>query len=85
MAGTFAICNMINLSESNYAENRNASPCGPRQLVHRFAPRTRPGLGGKNPLPVDQAFRLSVLKDTDGRLVLNWQIADGYYLYIATI
>ncbi|ELT49847.1 protein-disulfide reductase DsbD N-terminal domain-containing protein, partial [Brucella intermedia] len=34
-----------------------------------------------NPLPVDQAFRLSVLKDTDGRLVLNWQIADGYYLY----
>ena len=34
-----------------------------------------------NPLPVDQAFRLSVLKDTDGRLVLNWRIADGYYLY----
>ncbi len=34
-----------------------------------------------NPLPVDQAFRLSVLKDTDGQLVLNWQIADGYYLY----
>ncbi|WP_273792174.1 protein-disulfide reductase DsbD [Brucella anthropi] len=34
-----------------------------------------------NPLPVDQAFRLSVLKDADGRLVLNWQIADGYYLY----
>ncbi|HCH71181.1 MAG TPA: hypothetical protein DFK19_01535, partial [Ochrobactrum sp.] len=31
-----------------------------------------------NPLPVDQAFRLSVLKDTDGRLVLNWRIADGY-------
>ena len=34
-----------------------------------------------NPLPVDQAFRLSVTKDTDGRLVLNWQIANGYYLY----
>ena len=34
-----------------------------------------------NPLPVDQAFRLSVLKHTDRRLVLNWQIADGYYLY----
>ena len=34
-----------------------------------------------NPLSVDQAFRLSVLKDTDGQLVLNWQIADGYYLY----
>ncbi len=34
-----------------------------------------------NPLPVDQAFRLNVTKDTDGRLVLDWQIADGYYLY----
>lgn len=33
------------------------------------------------PLPVDQAFRLSVTRDTDGRLVLNWQIANGYYLY----
>jgi len=36
---------------------------------------------GSSPLPVDQAFRLSVTKDTDGRLVLNWQIAGGYYLY----
>lgn len=34
-----------------------------------------------NPLPVDQAFRLNVAKDADGRLVFNWQIADGYYLY----
>src|SRR5690606_36940238 len=36
---------------------------------------------GSSPLPADQAFRLSVTKDTDGRLVLNWQIAGGYYLY----
>lgn len=34
-----------------------------------------------SPLPVDDAFRLSVTKDGDNRLVLNWQIADGYYLY----
>ncbi|MDR6431682.1 protein-disulfide reductase DsbD [Brucella pseudogrignonensis] len=34
-----------------------------------------------NPLPVDDAFRLSVAKDGDNRLLLNWQIADGYYLY----
>ncbi|MFQ0813917.1 cytochrome C biogenesis protein [Brucella anthropi] len=34
-----------------------------------------------NPLPVGQAFRLNVAKDADGRLVFNWQIADGYYLY----
>lgn len=34
-----------------------------------------------NPLPVDQAFRLNVTKDAGGSLILNWQIADGYYLY----
>ncbi|MBC2884503.1 protein-disulfide reductase DsbD [Ochrobactrum sp. CM-21-5] len=34
-----------------------------------------------SPLPVDQAFRLSATKDADGTLVLNWQIANGYYLY----
>lgn len=34
-----------------------------------------------NPLPVDDAFRLSVVKDGDNRLLLNWQISDGYYLY----
>ncbi|MGO1161065.1 protein-disulfide reductase DsbD [Brucella pseudogrignonensis] len=34
-----------------------------------------------NPLPVDDAFRLSAAKDSDNRLLLNWQIADGYYLY----
>lgn len=34
-----------------------------------------------SPLPVDDAFRLSVSKDGDNRLVLNWQISEGYYLY----
>ncbi|WP_313027155.1 protein-disulfide reductase DsbD [Brucella sp.] len=34
-----------------------------------------------NPLPVDDAFRLNVAKDGDNRLLLNWQISDGYYLY----
>ena len=34
-----------------------------------------------NPLPVDDAFRLSVVKDADNQLLLNWQISDGYYLY----
>ncbi len=34
-----------------------------------------------NPLPVDDAFRLSVVKDGDNQLLLNWQISDGYYLY----
>lgn len=34
-----------------------------------------------SPLPVDDAFGLSVAKDGDNRLLLNWQISDGYYLY----
>lgn len=32
-------------------------------------------------LPPDQAFRLSLQEAGDGRTVLSWQIADGYYLY----
>ncbi|MBJ6132231.1 protein-disulfide reductase DsbD [Ochrobactrum sp. Q0168] len=33
------------------------------------------------PLPVNEAFRLGVTRDADGRLVLGWTIAEGYYLY----
>ncbi|HEX7111166.1 MAG TPA: protein-disulfide reductase DsbD domain-containing protein [Mizugakiibacter sp.] len=33
------------------------------------------------PLPVDQAFALSVRADGPARLVLHWTIAKGYYLY----
>lgn len=32
-------------------------------------------------LPVDQAFQLSVSEPKDGKLLANWQINDGYYLY----
>ncbi|GAP64952.1 C-type cytochrome biogenesis protein [Mizugakiibacter sediminis] len=33
------------------------------------------------PLPVDQAFALSVRADGPARLLLHWTIAQGYYLY----
>ncbi|WP_295808265.1 protein-disulfide reductase DsbD [uncultured Nitratireductor sp.] len=33
------------------------------------------------PLPVDEAFTLEVTRAQDGTLALNWQIAEGYYLY----
>lgn len=36
------------------------------------------------PLQPDDAFALSVSQDEDGALVLNWRIADGYYLYRST-
>jgi thiol:disulfide interchange protein DsbD len=32
-------------------------------------------------LPVDQAFVLSATSDSPDRVTLNWEIADGYYLY----
>ncbi|MDA8129598.1 MAG: protein-disulfide reductase DsbD [Betaproteobacteria bacterium] len=32
-------------------------------------------------LPVEQAFRLSVSKEGDGQVRLNWIISEGYYLY----
>jgi len=34
-----------------------------------------------NFLPPQQAFRLSVAKDSDGQVHLSWRISKGYYLY----
>lgn len=36
------------------------------------------------PLQPQEAFALSVSQDEDDALVLNWRIADGYYLYRST-
>ena len=36
-------------------------------------------------LPVDDAFRFDALPGGSDRVVLNWEIADGYYLYRARI
>ncbi|SUB00646.1 Thiol:disulfide interchange protein DsbD precursor [Pannonibacter phragmitetus] len=33
------------------------------------------------PLPMDQAFRLTVERSAGGDAVLHWQMAEGYYLY----
>jgi thioredoxin:protein disulfide reductase len=38
-----------------------------------------------NFLPVDQAFRFDALADGSDRLRLNWEIAEGYYLYRSRI
>ncbi|MBS0380258.1 MAG: protein-disulfide reductase DsbD [Proteobacteria bacterium] len=38
-----------------------------------------------NFLPVDQAFRFDALADGSDRVRLNWEIADGYYLYRSRI
>ena len=41
--------------------------------------------GGDDFLPPDQAFRFDALPDGTDRVRLNWEIADGYYLYRARI
>lgn len=41
--------------------------------------------GGDDFLPPDEAFRLNALDDGTDRVRLDWQIADGYYLYRSRI
>jgi thioredoxin:protein disulfide reductase len=41
--------------------------------------------GGDDFLPAEQAFRFAALADGTDRVRLDWQIADGYYLYRARI
>src|SRR2546421_12579297 len=40
---------------------------------------------GDDFLPPDRAFRFDALPDGTDRLRLNWEMADGYYLYGARI
>ena len=40
---------------------------------------------GDDFLPVDEAFRFDALPGGSDRIVLNWEIAEGYYLYRARI
>ena len=44
-----------------------------------------PKTHGDDFLPPDQAFRFDALADGTDRVRLNWEIADGYYLYRARI
>ena len=38
-----------------------------------------------DPLPADQAFQIRASRTTDGKVRVDWTIADGYYLYRAHI
>ena len=44
-----------------------------------------PKVSGDDFLPPDQAFRFDALTEGSDRVRLNWEIADGYYLYRARI
>jgi thiol:disulfide interchange protein DsbD len=64
----------------------------PVPATSAVAPAERPGglLGsvkttGDDFLPPEQAFRFDALAGGSDRVVLNWEIAEGYYLYRARI
>ena len=44
-----------------------------------------PRSSGDDFLPPDKAFRFDALAEGTDRVRLNWEIADGYYLYRARI
>ena len=69
--------------------------CGTGVVHATSAPQSAPGStgidavlgaaraqsGGDDFLPVDEAFRFDAVADGPDRVRLNWEIADGYYLY----
>jgi len=57
----------------------NPKPSGLDALLHPAR------AGGDDFLSVDQAFRFEAFTDGSDRVRLDWQIADGYYLYRARI
>src|SRR5262249_26342940 len=48
--------------------------------INALLAKSRSG-SGDDFLPPDQAFRFDALADGSDRVRLNWQIAEGYYLY----
>ena len=64
------------------------SPTGasaPQRSTPIDAILSSPKAHGDDFLPPDQAFRFDALADGTDRVRLNWEIADGYYLYRARI
>ncbi|HET7758100.1 MAG TPA: protein-disulfide reductase DsbD [Steroidobacteraceae bacterium] len=59
-----------------------AAAAPPRGIDRLFG---SPKSGGDDYLPPDQAFRFDALPAGSDQVRLNWEIADGYYLYRARI
>jgi thioredoxin:protein disulfide reductase len=60
-------------------------PAAPEKADGLGAALSAAKAGGDDFLPADQAFRFDALADGTDRIRLNWEIADGYYLYRARI
>lgn len=50
-------------------------------LFVAFSPWNAASASSAKPLPVDQAFAMSLASGPDASILLRWSIADGYYLY----
>jgi thioredoxin:protein disulfide reductase len=66
------------------AGSATASPA-PQRNAPIDAILSSPKAHGDDFLPPDQAFQFDALADGTDRVRLNWEIADGYYLYRARI
>jgi thiol:disulfide interchange protein DsbD len=76
------------------AQSQTASPAPPRSAPAPSQATPKGGINalldsvrtsGDDFLPPDRAFRFDALPDGTDRVRLNWEIADGYYLYRARI
>jgi thiol:disulfide interchange protein DsbD len=77
------------LLQAQAAEPAAAAPAAAAQAAKPAGALDAILKGPKSPgddfLPPDQAFRLDALAEGSDRVRLDWQIADGYYLYRARI
>jgi thioredoxin:protein disulfide reductase len=87
---------LLMVSLTVQAQTPSAPPAAPPSGPSPAAPASRPSSGidailssskarADDFLPPDQAFRFDALADGTDRVRLDWEIADGYYLYRARI
>ena len=83
---------LVSAAQAQAADPAGASAAAPAPLTlppHRTSSIDTllgaPKASGDEFLPPDVAFRFDALADGSDRVRLNWEIADGYYLYRARI
>src|SRR5215475_2047670 len=74
---------LLALSASLCAQTPPAQPAGKATGIDALLGSAR--AGDDEFLPPDQAFRFDAIPEGTDRVRLNWEIADGYYLYRARI
>ena len=75
---------LLMLSAALQAQTSPAQPAPKGSGVDALLSSSR-STSGDDFLPPDQAFRFDALAEGSDRVRLNWEIAEGYYLYRARI